>query len=439
MSIELISTIGVLIATAVIIYLSYEGYEPLICFPLCALFICFTSGISLEKGFIDTYCTSFGSMVGKMLFTYLWATMLGKAMMESGLGAALAEWLAKIIPVSLAPTTMLITGILLSLTGMSMGAYMLIFPIGLVLCSKANYSKDIILGSIFAGSWTFINAAPLMPSQNNYLLSSFLGTNTTAGMIPGMTAGILIVVLNCIYLQWQARHWQKKGHGFDSWNELQITGDTSEETANLPAVWKAFVPIILVMVLYNVLAISLPLCLGAGALSCCLLEWKRHSLRDWFLILTDGMLMGVKALMNIGTKGAFGGLVAVTPFYSMLMANIGNINVSPYLTTFIASNILALVLGSASSACATLAPAMEPVFNDWTSAGSADMGNIHRMIALGSIGLDSLPHNGTILATCEMFHVKMKRAYPPVFITCTVVPIIVGVAIALPLMILGFK
>ena len=437
MSITTWSTIGVLIATIAVIYLAYEGFEPLICFPVCAILICLTSGISITDGIVGAYCTAFGTMVGKMLFTYLWATMLGRAMSESKLGASLAEWLAKIVPVEYAPVTMCISGILLSLTGMSIGAYMVIFPIGMVLCSKADYSKDIILGSIFAGSWTFILAAPLMPSNNNYLVASYLGTGTTAGLIPGMAGCLIMLILNCVYLQWQARHWRANGRGFENWDELKTEKNESE--TDLPAVWKAFIPVILVLVTYNILKISLPLCLGLGAIACCLIEWRRHTLKEWINVLTEGMLTGMKALLNIGTKGALGGVIAITPCYMALMDNISRMDVSPYLTAFLASNLMALILGSASSACGTLTPAMQSTFENWVAVKGVDMGNLHRMVVMGSIGLDSLPHNGTILATCEMFGVKMKRAYPPVLVTCTIMPILIGFVVTLPLMLLGFK
>ena len=429
-----LSIIGVVIATAAVIYLAYNGFEPLICFPICSILICLTSGISLTDGIVGTYCTSFGTMVGKMLFTYLWATMLGKVMQESGLGKSLAEWLAKIIPVKFALTTILVAGIALSLAGMSIGAYLVIFPIGLVLCSKANYSKDIILGSIFAGAWTFILAAPLMPSNNNYLVQEYLGTGTDAGLIPGMASCLVMLVLNAIYLQWTAARWQKNGRGFQDWDDLK-TKDGDEE--KLPAVWKSFIPIILVLVLYNVAKVKLPLCLGAGALACIILEFRRHTIKEWFLLCTEGMMSGVKALMNIGTKGALGGVVALTPAYLALVENINKMDISPYLTAFIAANIMALVLGSASSACGTLTPAMQGQFETWVADGKATMGNLHRCIVLGSIGLDSLPHNGTILATCEMFGTTMKKSYFPVFITCTVMPIVTGAVIALPLMMMG--
>ena len=432
-----LSTIGVIIATIAVIYLAYQGFEPLICFPICSILICLTSGISLKDGIVGTYCTSFGAMVGKMLFVYLWSTMLGKAMTEAGLGKSLATWISKIIPVKFAPTTICIAGILLSLAGMSIGAYLVVFPIGIALCSKANYSKDIILGSLFSGCWTFILAAPMMPTNNNYLVSSYLNTPTTAGLIPGFAACGLMLVLNCIYLQWTAKRWQKQGRDFQDWDDLKSSAEKEGEEEVLPPVWKAFVPIVLIMVLYNYVKVPLPLCLGLGAVVCCLLEFKRHTFVEWFKILTTGMLSGMKALMNIGTKGALGGVVAATPFYLALTENINKMNISPYLTAFIAANIMALVLGSASSACGTLTPAMQPQFENWVATRGVDMGNLHRAVVIGSIGLDSLPHNGTILATCEMFGTTMKKSYFPVFITCTVMPILCGLVVMLPLMLLG--
>lgn len=435
----LLSTIGLIIATAAVIYLAYEGFEPLICFPICCILICVTSGIGIKEGIVDTYCTAFGSMVGRMLFVYLWSTMIGKAMQETGMGRSLAEWLSKIVPAKFAPTTICVAGILLSLAGMSIGAYLVVFPIGVALCAKANYSKDIVLGSLFSGCWTYILAAPMMPTNNNFLVSSFLDTPTTAGLLPGMAACVVMIILNCVYLQWTAVRWQKKGRDFQDWDDLKTTNDKGGAEEELPPVWKSFVPIILIMVLYNVVNVSLPLCLGLGAIVCCLLEFKRHTIKEWFLILTDGMLSGMKALMNIGTKGALGGVVALTPAYAALMANISSMDVSPYLTAFLAANIMALVLGSASSACGTLTPAMQPVFENWVAQGKADMGNLHRAVVIGSIGLDSLPHNGTILATCEMFGTTMKKSYFPVFITCTVMPIACGAVVMLPLMLMGMK
>lgn len=439
MSTTLLSTIGLIIATAAVIYLAYEGFEPLICFPICCILICLTSGISITDGIVGTYCTAFGSMVGKMLFVYLWSTMIGKAMQETGMGRSLAEWLSKIIPAKFAPITICIAGILLSLAGMSIGAYLVVYPIGVALCAKANYSKDIVLGSLFSGCWTFILAAPLMPTNNNYLVASFLDTPTTAGLIPGMVACLVMIVLNCVYLMWTAKRWQKQGRDFQDWNEIKPVHEKEGDEEKLPAVWKAFVPVLLIMILYNVVKVSLPLCLGLGAIICCLLEWKRHTLKEWFQILTDGMLAGMKALMNIGIKGALGGVVALTPAYAALMDNISNLDVSPYLTAFISANIMALVLGSASSACGTLTPAMQPVFENWVANGQADMGNLHRAVVIGSIGLDSLPHNGTILATCEMFGTTMKKSYFPVFVTCTVMPILCGAVVMLPLMLMGLK
>lgn len=86
MNVTIMSTIGILIATVAVIYLAYQGFEPLICFPICAIFICLTSGISITEGIVNTYCTAFGTMVGRMLFTYLVGNYVGKSNDGIGIG-----------------------------------------------------------------------------------------------------------------------------------------------------------------------------------------------------------------------------------------------------------------------------------------------------------------------------------------------------------------
>ena len=48
------------------------------------------------------------------------------------------------------------------------------------------------------------------------------------------------------------------------------------------------------------------------------------------------------------------------------------------------------------------------------------MGVLHRLSVIASLSLDSLPHNGSIVAMAEQFDLKMKDTYFPVFITSVV-------------------
>jgi H+/gluconate symporter-like permease len=170
---------------------------------------------------------------------------------------------------------------------------------------------------------------------------------------------------------------------------------------------------------------ALPTAMFFGSIVATLCELRKFNAIQWMKVWQDGLLQGVGPMVNIGVKAGLGGVVAATPCYAALIANIANIDINPYALVFIACAILAGFLGSATSAEAIVLPQLLPIFKNFVDKG-ANMGYLHRLSAMGAITLDSLPHNGSIIACCEMFNTTQKQSYWPVFITCTVIPLIVG-------------
>jgi len=97
----------------------------------------------------------------------------------------------------------------------------------------------------------------------------------------------------------------------------------------------------------------------------------------------------------------------------------------------VAVSVIAGLTGSASGGQAIALPLVAP--------GYLDMGvnpeQLHRVVAISSGALDSLPHNGyvvtTIRAICKETH---QRAYWPLAALTVIIPL-VGVALALSLFI----
>jgi H+/gluconate symporter-like permease len=57
-------------------------------------------------------------------------------------------------------------------------------------------------------------------------------------------------------------------------------------------------------------------------------------------------------------------------------------------------------------------------------------GAIHRLAAIASGGLDSLPHASTIVVGLHAIKLDHKTAYKHIFWTCVVIPIIAGFFVA---------
>lgn len=196
----ILSAVGVILAIVFLAYFAYKGYSPMILAPIGALIICVLSGISPDVGLLDTFSTSFGSMMKSMLFTYITGTMFAAVMTKSNAAYSIATWMANTFGYKHAPTLVLAMTAILSLGGMGMGTYFFLFPIALNLFSKSNTSKDLILGCLLGGGWA-LGMVPFVPSIRNTLCINTLGTTPSAGLVPGIAAGIFLFAANSFYLE----------------------------------------------------------------------------------------------------------------------------------------------------------------------------------------------------------------------------------------------
>lgn len=422
----ILSVAGIIAAVAFIIYFTYKGYSPMILAPIGGAIICITSGINLTQGLITNFATSYGNMNKSMVFVYLMGTMFAAAMVKGQAAYSIAEWLAKLFGKYAAFAVMLMAGIMM-IGGMSVGTYMIVFPIGMVLFSKANISKNLMVGCIIGGSWTFGNCFPGSPSNHNNVTMSILGTDAMAGLVPGLVAGLYLIIANGLYLEWQGRHWAKQGHGFESWDELPE--DSAEVKAGYPPVWRAWLPIIVVLLLFNVVKLHIAFCMVIGTVLEIVLEFKKASApSEWFKVCQKGLLDGIMPVCIIAIMSGIGGVVAQTPAYFAMMDWLSTTTVHPYIVAAAGAAIAAFCLGSATSALGIMLPAVLPYFQSAVAAGF-DMGVLHRLCVVSSLSLDSLPHNGSIIAISDQFNLSMKDTYFPVFIV-SVVNVLIATVLA---------
>lgn len=412
----ILSLVGIIAAVAFVIIFTYKGYSPMILAPLAGVIICLTSGLGLREGMITWFAGAYGSMSGSMVFIYLLGTMFAAVMTKSKAAYAIAEGLARLFGTKYSAfTVMLISGIMM-IGGLSVGTYMIVFPIAMVLFSKANISKDLVVGCIIAGSWTFGNCLPFSPSNHNNVAMQVLGTDPGAGLVVGLVGGIFLIIANGCYLEWQGRRWAKAGRGFNSWDELPKEGT---DKSSYPPVWRAWLPIIVVLALFNIAKIHIAGALVVGTVLAIVLEFRQFRFSEWFKTCQKGMLDGLLPVCIIAIMSGIGGVVSHTPAYFAMMNWLETTTVHPYIVASVGAALCAGALGSATSALAIMLPAVLPYFQSAVAAGF-DMGVLHRLSVIASLSLDSLPHNGSIVAMAEQFGLKTRDTYFPVFITSVV-------------------
>ena len=270
-----LSLIGVVLGVSLVIFMSFKGFSTLMSAVLSSIIILLFSGLNVVDGVVSVYADGFGSQVVSVLVLYYGCCVFSAVMNSTRSTHAIANWIGSLFGVKHAPTALILVGLVLRLGGLSTGAYILIFDLGIVLLSKANYSEDMLMAAIVGSCMTFVNTSPFFPSVHNTLIMNAWGTSTSAGMIPGLASSIIQVVATCAVLEIAVRRWAGKGRVFSAWDLVKADDEKKEEKD--PNIILALIPIVCVVVTYNVLAWELPACMAVSSLLCMLLNLRKFT------------------------------------------------------------------------------------------------------------------------------------------------------------------
>ena len=205
--------------------------------------------------------------------------------------------------------------------------------------------------------------------------------------------------------------------------------------STLPKPLFGIIPLLVVLVISFWLHDSLKesalvLALGGGVLTTALLNWKY--LRKPGQALSDGAIGALIAIANTAAVVGFGAVAKQTDGFQDAVAALTSLPGSPLISAAIAVTLIAGLTGSASGGQAIALPLLAPHY----MAQGVDPEALHRVVALSSGALDSLPHNGyvvtTIRAICKETH---ARAYASVAAMTVVVPLL-GTVLAILLFML---
>ena len=140
------------------------------------------------------------------------------------------------------------------------------------------------------------------------------------------------------------------------------------------------------------------------------------------------------AIGNTAAVVGFGGVARNVPAFQTAVDAMTNIPGSPLIGAAIAVSVIAGMTGSSSGGQAIALPLLAPHYMDMGVNAEA----LHRVVAISSGALDSLPHNGYVVTTIQSIAGEThSAAYGAVGAVTVVVPAI-GVVLAIILFSFGF-
>lgn len=146
-------------------------------------------------------------------------------------------------------------------------------------------------------------------------------------------------------------------------------------------------------------------------------------------MISTGSENALIAIANTCAVVGFGAVAAQSPAFGNIVAVLTNMPGLEYAGLAVAVTVIAGITGSASGGLGIALPILAPIYQSM----GLDNGAMHRISAIASGGLDSLPHNGyvvtTIRAICKETH---QRAYPAVFLVSVLIPLpVLAIAVLL--------
>jgi H+/gluconate symporter-like permease len=122
-----------------------------------------------------------------------------------------------------------------------------------------------------------------------------------------------------------------------------------------------------------------------------------------------GANASVLPAVSVASRVGFGAVVAALPAFAVVREWVLGIGGGPLVSLAAATNILAALTGSASGGLTIALDALGETYMRLAAEHGIDPALLHRVAAIGSGTLDSLPHNGavvTLLAVCGATHGK---------------------------------
>jgi len=454
--------IVILLALGFLMFIAYRGFSVILFAPICALFavlltdpghvLPFFSNIFMEKmvGFIKNYFPVF-----------LLGAIFGKVVEMSGLASSIAKTIVRVVGPKRSMLAIVLLCAILTYSGVSLFVVAFAaYPFAARLFQESNIPKRLIPGTMALGALSFtMDAVPGTPQIQNVIPTTFFKTDIYAAPALGIIGGIFVFALGMLYLESRRRKAAKAGEGYFGFDGAQAemaaaaealqavpaSNVSSEKTSTLRQVL-AFVPLILVGVMNKFFTVTIPkwypngfdfskigleafgkvdiaavlgiwsveLALVIGIVATLAYNWKAVKV-DMKTGLNASIGGALLAAMNTGSEYGFGGVISSLPGFGVVRDGISHTFTNPLVNSAVTTNVLAGVTGSASGGMGIALSAMGEKYVQAAQAHGIPLEVMHRITAMASGGMDSLPHNGaviTLLAVCGLTH---KQSYRDIF------------------------
>ncbi|WP_088099998.1 GntP family permease [Xanthomonas retroflexus] len=459
------SLLIVLAALAFLILVAYRGYSVILFAPIAALGAVLLTDPSLVAPMFTGLFMD--KMVGflKLYFpVFLLGAVFGKLIELSGFSRSIVGAAIRLFGPQRAMLSIVLVSGLLTYGGVSLFVVVFaVYPFAAEMFRQSNIPKRLIPATLGVGGFSFtMDALPGTPQIQNIIPTTFFGTDTWAAPVLGTLGSVVVLAVGMAYLEWRRRAAVRSGEGYGDPATL-VNEPAPFAGTYLAHAGIAVLPLLLVFVSNKLFTLGIPHWYGAehsfvpsimgsaapvvqgvakitaiwavlgallvGILSVLALAWR--PVVTQFAEGTKAAIGGaVLAAMNTASEYGFGAVIAALPGFMVVANALGAIK-DPLLHEAVTVTGLAGVTGSASGGMSIALAAMSETFIANAQAAGIPMEVLHRVAAMASGGMDSLPHNGAVITLLMVTGLTHRQAYKDIFAVTIIKTLAVFVVIGI--------
>lgn len=436
-------------ALAFLMLVAYRGFSVILFAPVAALgAVLLTDPSAVPPVFTGLFMDKMVGFVKLYFPVFLLGAVFGKVIELSGFSKSIVSAVIKLIGRERAVISIVLVCLLLTYGGVSLFVVVFaVYPFAAEMFRQSDIPKRLIPGVIALGAFTVtMDSLPGTPQIQNIIPTTFFKTDAYAAPWLGTIGAIFILIVGIVYLEWRVRSAAAKGEGYGEGhtNEPEVVA-----AENLPNPLIALLPLVMVGVLNKIFTLAIPGIYGtshsvaltpgakplvtavgsvagiwavegallSGILIVLAFAWKPVSQR--FAEGTKAAIGGsLLASMNTASEYGFGAVIAALPGFLVIADALKSIP-NPLVNEAITVTTLAGITGSASGGMSIALAAMADQFIAAANATGIPMEVLHRVAAMASGGMDTLPHNGAVITLLGVTGLTHRQSYGDIFaITC---------------------
>ncbi len=452
----------VLAALCFLMLAAYRGYSVILFAPIAALgAVLLTEPALVAPMFTGLFMDK---MVGflKLYFpVFMLGAVFGKLIELSGFSKAIVAATIGLVGRSRTILSIVLVCALLTYGGVSLFVVVFaVYPFAAELFRQSDIPKRLIPGTIALGAFTFtMDSLPGTPQIQNIIPTAFFGTNTWAAPWLGTIGAVFILIVGLGYLDWCRRKAVVAGEGY---GDNLVNEPAPFEDGKLAHPLIALLPLVLVGVCNKLFTDAIPRFYGetqsflpsvvgsakpvvqevakvaaiwavegallVGILCVLAFAWKpvTRQFADGSKAAVGGALL---ASMNTASEYGFGAVIAALPGFKLVADALHTIP-NPLINEAVTVTALAGITGSASGGMSIALGAMAETFIANAQAAGIPMEVLHRVAAMASGGMDTLPHNGAVITLLAVTGLTHRQAYKDIFAITVIKTLAVLVVIA---------